>query len=164
MNHSLRLSPLTRRGFLARSGTAAAGAMLVTLAPLSPAEATPEDLATAIKEVVGSAKLNPGKVTLDIAPLVENGNAVPIKVAVESPMTEKDHVKAIHVFNERNPQPHVLNAYLGPRAGRANIATNIKLRESQKIVAIAELSDGSFWTTSANVIVTIAACVEDLVQ
>ena len=151
---------LTRRSFLARSG---AGAALVTLLPFA-AEATPDDLAAAIKEVVGSAKLNPGKVTLDIAPLVENGNTVPMKVVVDSPMTEKDHVKAIHVFNERNPQPYVLNATLGPRAGRANVATHIKLRESQKIVAIAELSDGSFWTASANVIVTIAACVEDLVQ
>lgn len=160
MNHS----PLTRRRFLARSGVATAGAAVVTLLPISPAEATPDDLATAIKEVVGSAKLNPGKVTLDIAPLVENGNAVPMKVTVASPMTEKDHVKAIHVFNERNPQPHVLNATLGPRAGRAGIATHIKLRESQKIVAVAELSDGSFWTTSADVIVTIAACVEDLLQ
>ena len=155
---------LTRRGFLARSGTATAGAALVTLIPLSSASATSDEMAAAIKEVVGGAKLNPGKVTLDIAPLVENGNAVPMKVVVESPMTEKDHVKAIHVFNERNPQPYVLNAYLGPRAGRANIATHIKLRESQKIVAIAELSDGSFWTANVNVIVTIAACVEDLVQ
>jgi sulfur-oxidizing protein SoxY len=151
---------LTRRSFLARSG---AGAALVTLLPFA-AEATSDDLAAAIKEVVGSAKLNPGKVTLDIAPLVENGNTVPMKVVVDSPMSEKDHVKAIHVFNERNPQPYVLNAALGPRAGRANVATHIKLRESQKIVAIAELSDGSFWTASANVIVTIAACVEDLVQ
>ncbi len=160
MDHLPRSSPLTRRGFLAGS----AGAAAITVLPLASAEATPESLAEAIREVTGGKRLNPGKVTLDIAPLVENGNAVPVKIAVESPMTEKDHVKAIHVFNERNPQPHVLNAFLGPRAGRATVATNIKLRESQKIVAIAELSDGSFWTASASVIVTIAACVEDLIQ
>ncbi|MBM3533753.1 MAG: SoxY-related AACIE arm protein [Alphaproteobacteria bacterium] len=147
---------LTRRRFLA-------GAAIVTLLPL-PVEAAPDDLAKAIKEVLGSAKLNTGKVTLDIAPLVENGNTVPMKVSVESPMTAKDHVKAIHVFNEKNPQPYVLNAVLGPRAGRASIATHIKLRESQKIVAIAELSDGSFWSAGTEVIVTIAACVEDLMQ
>ena len=153
---------MTRRGFLVQSGTATAGAALVTLIPLSPDSATSDEMAAAIKEVVGSAKLNPGKVTLDIPPLVENGNAVPMKVSVESPMTARDHVKAIHVFNERNPQPYVMNAYLGPRAGRASVSAHIKLRESQKLVAIAELSDGSFWTASANVIVTIAACVEDL--
>lgn len=161
---TLHKTDLTRRGFLARSGSATAGAALVTLLPLSPASATSDQMAAAIKEVVGSAKLNPGKVTLDIPPLVENGNTVPMKVSVESPMTASDHVKAIHVFNERNPQPYVMNATLGPRAGRASVSAHIKLRESQKLVAIAEFSDGSFWTASANVIVTIAACVEDLVQ
>ncbi len=154
---TLHRTDVTRRGFLA-------GVALVTLIPAAPASATPDELAAAIKEVVGSARLNPGRVTLDIPPLVENGNTVPMKVSVESPMTAKDHVKAIHVFNERNPQPYVMNAYLGPRAGRASVSAHIKLRESQKLVAIAELSDGSFWTASANVIVTIAACVEDLVQ
>ncbi len=154
---TLHRTDVTRRGFLA-------GVALVTLIPAAPASATPDELAAAIKELVGSAKLNPGRVTLDIPPLVENGNTVPMKVSVESPMTAKDHVKAIHVFNERNPQPYVMNAYLGPRAGRASVSAHIKLRESQKLVAIAELSDGSFWTASANVIVTVAACVEDLVQ
>ena len=77
-------------------------------------------------------------------------------------MTEKDHVKAIHVFNEKNPQPHVFNAYLGPRAGRAGVSAHIKLADSQKVVAVAELSDGTFWTASADVIVTIAACIEDV--
>lgn len=149
---------LNRRVFL---GTAA-GAALVTLVPVAPAEATPESLAAAIREVVGTAQLNLGKVTLDVPPLVENGNTVPLKVSVESPMTEKDHVKAIHVFNEKNPQPHVFNAYLGPRAGRAGVSAHIKLADSQKVVAVAELSDGTFWTASADVIVTIAACIEDV--
>ena len=158
MNHS----PLTRRRFLARSGIATAGAAFVTVLPLLPAQATAESLAAAIKEIVGSAKLNTGRVTLDIPPLVENGNTVPMKISVESPMTAKDHVKAIHVFNEKNPQPHVLNAYLGPRAGRASISAHIKLADSQKVVAIAELSDGSFWSASAEVIVTIAACTEEV--
>jgi len=152
-----QLSPRpTRRGFLA--GAAA----LVTLLPMTPAQATPDSLEAAIREVVGTAKLNAGKVTLDLPPLVENGNTVPLKVSVDSPMSAADHVKAIHVFNEKNPQPHVLNATLGPRAGRASVAAHIKLADSQRIVAIAELSDGSFWTASADVIVTIAACIEDV--
>lgn len=145
----------TRRIFLA-------GAAAVTLLPLASAYATPEALQTAIKEIVGSAKLNEGRVTIDLPPLVENGNTVPITVSVESPMTEADHIKAIHVFNEKNPQPHVFNAWLGPRAGRAVVSTRIKLGDSQKIVAIAETSKGEFWTASADVIVTIAACVEDI--
>jgi sulfur-oxidizing protein SoxY len=77
-------------------------------------------------------------------------------------MSEAEHVKAIHVFNEKNPQPHVISITLGPRAGKARIATRIKLADTQRIVGIAEMSDGSFWTGEANVIVTIAACVEDV--
>ena len=95
-------------------------------------------------------------------PLVENGNAVPLTVSVDSPMTEADHVKAIHIVNEKNPQPYVISATLGPRAGRASVSTRIKLADSQQVVALAEMSDGSFWSESADIIVTIAACVEDL--
>ena len=95
-------------------------------------------------------------------PLVENGNAVPLTVSVDSPMTASDHVKAIHIVNEKNPQPQVISVALGPRAGRARVSTRIKLADSQQVVAIAEMSDGSFWTASADVIVTLAACVEDL--
>ncbi len=100
--------------------------------------------------------------TLDIPPLVENGNVVPLTVSVESPMTATDYVKAIHVFNEKNPQPNVIGIHLGPRAGKASISTRIRLADSQKVVAIAQMSDGSFWSDQVDVIVTLAACVEGL--
>ncbi|TXL75432.1 SoxY-related AACIE arm protein [Vineibacter terrae] len=147
----------TRRAFLVCStGSAAALALGV-----APAQATPESLDAAIKAVVGTARLRAGKVTLDLPPLVENGNTVPMTVSVDSPMTESDHVTAIHVFNEKNPQPHVMSATLGPRAGKAKVSVRIKLNDSQKVVAIAQTSAGEFWTASADVIVTLAACVED---
>ncbi|SKA11260.1 sulfur-oxidizing protein SoxY [Enhydrobacter aerosaccus] len=145
----------TRRHFLVAAAT-------VTVIPFAPALATPESLAAAIKEVVGEVEVRSGRVKLDIPPLIENGNAVPLTVSVESPMTDADHVKAIHVFNEKNPQPHVFNAWLGPRNGRAVVGTRIKLADTQKVVAIAETSTGQFWSASADVIVTIAACVEDV--
>ncbi|HYC63332.1 MAG TPA: SoxY-related AACIE arm protein [Reyranellaceae bacterium] len=134
----------------------------VALLPLSSAYATPEALQAAIKEVVGGKTMREGKVAIDIPSLVENGNTVPLTVTVESPMTADDRIKAIHVFNEKNPQPHVYNATLGPAAAKARIETRIKLGDSQKIVAIAETSKGEFWTASADVIVTLAACLEDL--
>jgi sulfur-oxidizing protein SoxY len=93
---------------------------------------------------------------------VENGNTVPMTVSVDSPMTAADHVKAIHVFTEKNPQPNVVSVRLGPRAGRADIATRIRLADTQECLAIAEMSDGSFWSDSAYVVVTLAACLEDL--
>jgi sulfur-oxidizing protein SoxY len=107
--------------------------------------------------------MHTGKVKLDIPPLVENGNTVPMTVSVASPMTAEDHVKSIHIFNEKNPQPNVGNYYIGPRAGRAQISTRIRLADSQKVVAIAQLSDGSFWSATADVVVTLAACTDEVI-
>lgn len=148
----------SRREFLIGS----AGIGLASALPLESASATPAMLEEAIRNVIGEANLQAGKITLEVPPLVENGNTVPVTIIVDSPMSKADHVKAIHVFNEKNPQPHVISITLGPRAGKARIATRIKLADTQRIVGIAEMSDGSFWTGEANVIVTIAACVEDV--
>ena len=149
---------MDRRRFLV--GTAATAGAIVVL-PFGPASATPEAMAEAIKKVVGDAAVTEGRVTLDLPPLIENGNTVPLVVSVQSPMTVADHVKAIHVFNEKNPQPNVFSARLSARNGRATIGTRIKLGDSQKIVAIAETSDGRFWSASADVSVTLAACLEE---
>ena len=115
----------------------------------------------ALRKVTGGAALRPGKVKLDIPPLIDNGNAVPLTVTVDSPMTEKDHVRAIHVLTERNPQPNVVSVRLGPRAGRANITTRVRLADTQTVTAIAQMSDGSFWVDRASVVVTLSACLED---
>jgi sulfur-oxidizing protein SoxY len=152
----------TRRQFLGLAG----GAVVLGAVPIvivRPAQATPAMLATAIRNVVGAATVRTGKVKLDVPPLVENGNTVPMTVTVTSPMSADDYVKSIHVFNEKNPQPNIGNFYLGPRAGRAQISTRIRLADSQKIVAIARLSDDSFWSVSADVIVTLAACTEEVI-
>ncbi len=150
----------TRRQFLALAGGAATMSA-VPVITIRPAEATPEMLASAIRNVTGAALVKAGKVKLDIPPLVENGNTVPMTVSVASPMTADDHVKSIHVFNEKNPQPNIGNFYLGPRAGRAQVSTRIRLADSQKIVAVARLSDDSFWQASIDVVVTLAACTEE---
>jgi sulfur-oxidizing protein SoxY len=125
------------------------------------ARATPETMESAIRSFAGEAQMRTGKVKLDVPPLVENGNVVPLTVMVESPMTEADHVKTIAIFNEKNPQPNVAVFHLGPRCGRGNVATRLRLANSQKLIAIAEMSDGTFWSDSADVIVTLAACTEE---
>jgi sulfur-oxidizing protein SoxY len=149
-------SPLSRRAVLVRMAGAAAG---VTIA-VGRAAATPETMKAAIRRVIGEQPVRKGKVTLDIPPLVENGNTVAMSVTVDSEMTPTDYVRAIHVFNEKNPQPDVISVHLGPRAGKAAFSTRIRLADSQNVVAIAELSDGSLWSDTAEVIVTIAACLE----
>jgi sulfur-oxidizing protein SoxY len=152
----------TRRQFLALTGGAAVlGA--VPIVTLRPAEATPAMMATAMRDVTGSAVVRTGKVKLDVPPLVENGNTVPMTVSVTSPMTAEDHVKSIHVFVEKNPQPNVGNFVLGLRAGRAQVSTRIRLADSQKIVAVAKMSDGSFWSATVDVVVTLAACTEEVI-
>jgi sulfur-oxidizing protein SoxY len=136
----------------------AAGSGLALYAP--PAAASPAAMDEAIRALVGAATVEHGRVKLELPPIVENGNTVPLTVTVDSPMSETDHVTAIHIFNEKNPQPYISAFGLGPRAGRAAVSTRIRLADSQQVVAIARLSDGSFWSDSADVIVTLAACAE----
>jgi len=119
-----------------------------------------EDADEAIKKITGSAKIQEGRVTLTIPPLVENGNLVVLKVSVESPMTANDYVKAIHVIAEGNPLPNIFTAYLTPRSGTANITTRVRLADSQRVWAIVQMSNGSFWQGSAETLVTLSACTE----
>ena len=137
-----------------------AGAAAVLAGLPNAALATTAELSAAIATFTAGAAAKPGRVTLDVAPLVENGNSVPITVSVQSPMTAADHVTAIAVFNESNPQRDVAVFRLGPRAGRAVVATRIRLATSQQLLAVAQLSDGTFWSGAVDVIVTLAACVE----
>jgi sulfur-oxidizing protein SoxY len=152
--------PSTRREVMRVAGAFGLGSLLPSLS-VRPAAATPGRLRAAMAAVIGDAKLNIGRVKLEIPPLVENGNTVACAVAVESPMTETDYVTAIHVFNEKNPQPNVISVKLGPRAGRAAIATRIRLSDSQTVTAVAQMSDGSFWSSSVDVLITLGACLED---
>jgi sulfur-oxidizing protein SoxY len=148
---------ITRRDLLV-AGTLAAGSAALP----APAQAnTQAQMEAAIRSVVGNAPVKKGRVELDLPPLVENGNTVPMAVSVESPMTKDNYVKAIHVFNEKNPQPNVLTVRLGPRAGKAQVSTRIRLADTQKVIAIAEMSDGTFWSDTTEVVVTLAACLED---
>jgi sulfur-oxidizing protein SoxY len=154
-NRSLSF-PVRRRQVLA-----AGLAGLVALSLPRRALARPS-LEEAIKAFTGGADVLDGRVRLELPPLVENGNAVGITVSVESPMTAEDHVRRIGIFNEKNPEANVIVFHLGPRTGRAEVSTRIRLATSQVVVAVAEMSDGSFWSSRASAIVTLAACIEDL--
>ena len=153
------MSRTSRREFLKSAGAVTLALPAVSLVSPS-ARATPDTMKAAIDKVVGNAKVTKGKIAIDIPPLVENGNVVPVTITVDSPMTKDNYVKALHLFNEKNPQPNVIGVAFGPRAGKAAISTRIRLADAQKVVALAEMSDGAFYTESADVIVTLAACVE----
>jgi sulfur-oxidizing protein SoxY len=136
--------------------SAAAASVLPTLN----AFATVDDATQAVDKILGGRLAQVGRVTLEIPPLVENGNLVTMKVSVQSPMTEADYVRAVHIVAEGNPLPNVVSFFLLPRSGRAAVTTRIRLGDSQRVRAIAQMSDGSFWQGDAATLVTLAACTE----
>jgi sulfur-oxidizing protein SoxY len=142
-----------RRDFLAGAAGALAlpGAALAQVDPLDPL----------VWVVTNGAPVRKGKVTLVLPQLADNGNSVPIRITVDSPMTAADHVKSIHLYSERNPVRNMANFYLGPRAGKAEINSRVRLAGSQRVTAVAKLSDGSFWYDEAPIVVTLSACLDE---
>ncbi|HKW37835.1 MAG TPA: thiosulfate oxidation carrier protein SoxY [Burkholderiales bacterium] len=112
-------------------------------------------------KVANGAPVRKGKVKLQLPLLADNGNSVPIRITVDSPMTAADHVKSLHLYSERNPVSNMANFYLGPRAGRAEIDSRVRLAGSQKVTVVAALSDGTFWYDAAPVVVTLSACMDE---
>ena len=145
---------LSRRGFLAQ--------LLALCAwPFAAARGADADsVEVMVFKVTGGATVQPGRVKLDLPVLADNGNSVSLKVSVDSPMTAARYVNSIHIYAARNPRPNVANFYLGPRAGRAQVSTRVRLGGSQRVLAVAALSDGSFWSATADVVVTLSACYD----
>lgn len=138
---------------------AAAGALVAALPGRAAAE-TSQELAQLISRVTEGVVPERARITLDIPPLVENGNSVDTRIVVESPMTEADHVRWIHLIAEKNPFPDMARFHLSPRSGRAEVATTLRLAQSQKVTALAALSDGRFVMADADIVVTLSACID----
>jgi len=145
----------TRRHIIIGAGAVSMAAML----PVK-AFATTEMRDKVLQELTKGAPVTDDRVRLTIPGVAENGLSVYTTVTVDSPMTEADHVRAIHILSEKNPIAHLMTFHLGPRAGRAKVSTNIRLGASQEVTALAELSDGTFWRDRKDVVVTIAACID----
>ena len=147
---------LTRRLYLSALGILGFSNVLV---PFSAVAKKPEAMEL-IAKIVGSSTAKDGRVKLIIPPLVESGNLVVLQVSIESPMTANDYVKAVHVISEENPMTNMFTAYFTPRSGRAELTTRVRLADSQRVWAIAQMSDGSFWKGHADTLVTLSACTE----
>jgi sulfur-oxidizing protein SoxY len=144
-----------RRAFL----TASASLVALTLMPKSFAwAALDEDVAAAIRAVVGERDVIDGGIVLDLPNVAENGASVPITVSIDSPMTAEDHVRAIHVFATQNPTPGIADFTLTPANGRAEVSTRIRLADHQEVIVIAETSDGRLYRASADVTVSVGGC------
>lgn len=144
----------TRRGVL----LGGVGCLIAVLVPVG-SLAAPADMQAAIAGLFGDRPLRQGGISLTIPPLAENGNSVPLAIAVDSPMTEADHVRRIAVFSPLNPLPNIIQFELGPRAGKASVSTRIRLSRTQDILVVAELSDGTLRSASAGIMVTVGACI-----
>ena len=156
LNQSSKTTKLSRRMYLSALGLLGISGWIVP----SLAVAKKPEAMDAIAKIIGSNTIRDGRVKLVIPPLVESGNLVVLKLSVESPMTANDYVKAVHVIAEGNPLPNIFAAYFTPRSGRAELTTRVRLADSQRVWAIAQMSDGSFWRGYADTLVTLSACTE----
>jgi sulfur-oxidizing protein SoxY len=119
-----------------------------------------EVLVPVLKDITRGAAVRESRVKLEIPHLAENGHLVPLTVSVESPMTPADHVRTLYLLSEKNPRPVIAKIGMAPGTGRAALTTRIRLAGAQYVVALAQMSDGSFWAASADVIVTETACLD----
>ncbi|WP_051243746.1 thiosulfate oxidation carrier protein SoxY [Azohydromonas australica] len=117
-----------------------------------------EAAAATVQRLIGNGQPQNGRIFIGLPEIAESGNSVPLTVRVQSPMTVDDHVRLVHVVAERNPRPWVASFTLGPRSGKAEVETYIRLSDSQYVAVYAQMNDGSWWTQRVNVTVTIGAC------
>jgi sulfur-oxidizing protein SoxY len=149
---------MRRRKFLAATGAAIAGAAVPACAQGLP---PPQDIAPMLEKITGGVAPERSGVEIELPQIAENGNSVPMRVRVASPMTAEDHVKAIYIFAERNPRPRVATFHLGPHSGRAEITTRVRLAGTQRVTVLAELTGRRFLVAPADVLVTSAACLDE---
>jgi len=152
-----KLQSNRRRLVAGIAGSLALPAVLIS----RPAQAKFSVIDPMIWSITKGRQMERGRIKLELPPLADNGNSVAMKVSVSSAMTEADYVKAIHLISEKNPVRDIASFYIGPRAGRAEIVSRIRLAGSQEVLAIAELSDGSFWYDIADIVVTLSACMDE---
>jgi len=151
---------MNRRRFLAASATGlAAGALPAAAQRFQP----PQDVAPLIEQITGGATPEPGGIEIVLPQLAENGNSVPLRVKVASPMSDGDRVEAIYVVAPRNPRPLVATFHFGPDAARAEVATRMRLAGTQKVVALARLTGNRWLLSDYEVLVTSAACLDESV-
>ncbi len=151
--HDLRYAPTRRL-------TLTAGVIALAAAAIAPhlAVAKQADVEAELSKLFADRKLAEGRIKLDLPAIAENGLVVPLGIEVDSPMTEADFVKAVHVFADGNPAPGIISFFFTPDCGKAAASTRIRLAQTQNIIAVAEMSDGKLFTARQEVKVTIGGC------
>ena len=153
----IEMTPLSRRELLKLGGAGALALVSTALLP-SLAQADANKFTEAIKKLIGDKPTRNGKIKLELPQIAENGKSVPMALEVESPMTDENYVKSVHVLADGNPKPDVASFHFTPLSGRAKANTRLRLAKTQNIVAIAEMNDGSVFMAKSPVTVTIGGC------
>lgn len=158
MKQPMRSQALDRRQFVFGATAATAVTAFLTRTGSAAAQDKAQGWEDALKKIVGDATPTEAKVAIDMPEIAENGNTVPFGISVESPMTDKDYVKAVHVISTGNPQPDVATFRFTPLSGKAAVSGRMRLGKTQDIIAVAEASDGKFYLGKRAVKVTIGGC------
>lgn len=151
-------APIDRRDFLLGVAAAAAFAALTPAAGHAAfAEANP-DWEKVLRDLTGDAKPVDSRISFEIPEIAEDGSTVPFTVTVESPMTEGDHVKSVHVLATKNPFVEIATFEFTPLSGKATAIARMRLAETQDVLALARMSDGAMFLTKRLVKVTVGGC------
>jgi sulfur-oxidizing protein SoxY len=148
------MQTLSRREVLAL-GT---GGAAVFVALSDAAFATPAEAAAEIAKFTGGKVAEQGKISIELPEIAENGNTIPMSIAVDSPMTADNHVTDILVVADGNPRPGIATFHFTSMSGRATAATRIRLATTENVIVVAKTSDGKFYTVQKQVKVTIGGC------
>ena len=147
------MSSLTRRGALLLGA-----GMTLTLVAIDDGVATPAEADAEIGKFTGGKATESGKITVDLPEIAENGNTVPLAIKVDSPMTAGDYVSEIRVIADGNPNPGIVKFHLTPMAGRAEVATRVRLNSTENVIVVAKTSTGKFYAERKVVKVTVGGC------
>ncbi len=146
-----------RREFMTKAGTGVVALAAVSLFA-GKAQADAAGVAKAVMAKIGKKSQKSGRIKIELPQIAENGNTVPVGFEVESPMSDGDYVKAVHLFAEKNPSAEVATFRFTPGSGKAKVSTRMRLAKSQNVIAVAEMSDGSVYSAKKAVKVTIGGC------
>jgi sulfur-oxidizing protein SoxY len=147
------MSSLTRRGALKLGA-----GMTLTLIAIDDGVATPAEANAEIAKFTGGKATESGRITIDLPEIAENGNTVPLAIKVDSPMTADDYVSEIRVIADGNPNPGIVKFHLTPMAGRAEVATRVRLNSTENVIVVAKTSTGKFYAERKVVKVTVGGC------
>ena len=147
------MSPMTRRGALLLGA-----GLTVALFAADEGLATPAEADAEIAKFTGGKTAENGKIAIDLPDIAENGNTVPLSIKIDSAMTADDYVSEILVVGDANPNPGIVRFHLTPMAGRAEVATRIRLGGTGNVTVAAKTSTGKLYADRKAVKVTVGGC------